>query len=383
MTEVKKPTLEALFEALSKKLDIPVADLKAEFEEVRKEVAADPTYQNATPEQIEVMTRNKFGMRKQREMGSTAIPWEGVILGVGDLIDTVAAQKKATSASFIADPMKTIKGCMFANKIVLSDEKGTPLYPKTDANDKFKRSGKPLPEHSWLRTIYGVARPIDPKTKQVGPPKPFTMSINNEPAIDAKKIPMNKTVKFKGINKTNEEDNKIGFYRINHSSFTKFDEATIADMPSIETFYQSIPSHYKPLVELDEYQTEHEDDRGRWIITEGNVVNMNLEPNAKTSNMMMTIWDEPMMFAGEDKRPITCWIPTDRNVEIDFGVDSRVYVLGRTARGKARDPITGLTLEGVPGDVMINIYGVFAPLMFKVAPPVKPVTEAAMTPKNW
>ena len=375
----KQVTEEELLAKLSEKLGIPIEEIKTEFEAVIQETKGLALYKNATDEQIRSVARGRFSMRKQRELLSNAIPWEGTIIGVGDLIDTVATQKRLTEAAFKADPMKTIKGWNYESRPVLANAEGKPLYPKTDANEKMHRVGKPLAEHSWLRTIYGFGRPIDPKTKQPGVPAPFTLAVNGKEAIDVKNVPVMQPIKFKALNKTNDEDRKAGVYRINFSAFSKFEVASL-DLPQIEEVLRSITTHFIPLVELDEYHTKNQDVPTRWIITEGNVANLNLEPNAKTGNMMMLLTDESLMFAGEDKRAVACWIPTDRPITIDFGVESRILVVGKTSRGKARDEITGEKTDE-PGDVMINVYGVYAPEMFKVSPEVQPVTEAALIPK--
>jgi len=65
---------------------------------------------------------------------------------------------------------------------------------------------------------------------------------------------------------------------------------------------------------------------------------------------------------------------------IDFGQESRVFVVGKTSRGKAKDPITGNYLEGVPGDVSINVYGLYAPEIFKVSQ-ATPLSEASVIPQ--
>ncbi len=352
--------------------------MKAEFVEVVKEVQEDEKFTAYNDEQKRNVARNKFGFRKMREASSNAIPWEGVIIGVGDLVDTVAKQKKMTDAAFKADPLRSVQGYTYNQVPILASKNGTPLYPKNDMNTKFGRAGKPLPEHSWLRTLYMIARPIDPKTKQAGPVQLSKLRINNAPAIDMSKAPLMIPVKFKAINKTNEADRLIGEYSMNSSTYTKFESATIAGMPTIETLLAGVATHYESLGGLEVYHTQNEQDPRRLIITEGTVANMNLEPNAKTGNVYLIVTDESMLFSATDKTGVMCWIPTDRNIQIDFGVESRVFIVGKTTRGKAKDPITGDILEGVPGDVMLNVYGLYAPELFKVSPNAVAITEKSV-----
>jgi len=359
----------------------PIDDLKKEFAEILASVTKDEKFHAYNDQQKINVAKNQFSIRKIRE---TAVPglmnWEGVIIGIGDLIDTVSKQRKTSDAAFKADPLRAVQGYIYNQVQVLTNTEGVALYPKTELNLKFGRAGKPLPEHDWLRSMYAVARPIDPKTKAAGPAQYTKIMINKAPAIDVSKTPLMQKVKFKAINKTNDEDRKVGTYTANFSAFTKFEAGTF-DMPAVEDILPALPQ-YVPLGSLDEYHTKNAENPRRLVVTEGTVVNMNLEPNAKTGNMYLIISDESLLFSGTDKTGVMAWIPTDRGIEIDFASDSRVFVVGKTTRGQARDPITKETLEGVPGDVMINAYGLFAPEMFKVpAAEVDPVTEASVIAK--
>lgn len=374
----KIATEKELLKFLSEKVDEPIENLKAELEEVVKEVASDEKFKNATKDQIRTIARNRFSVRKSREMASNAIDWEGICIGIGGLIDTVAQQKLLSEAAFKTDPMKTIKGWVYGGRQVLSDNEGNPLYPNTLGNQKMNRVGKPLAKHSWLRITINVARPIDPKTKEPGPPQPSKMWINGQPAVKIN-CPMNVPIKFKGINKTGEDDRRAGEYRINYSAFTNFKETPELELPSVEQILRGLPN-FITLGELDEYHTKNENNPGRWVVTEGNVAMLNLEPNPKTGNLMMIISDESLLFSSE-QTGVICWIPTDRGIVVDFAVESRILLVGRTARGRARDPVTGDLLDE-PGDVMINVFGIYAPEMFKVAPEVQPVTEESIAPEE-
>ena len=385
MTENKPITLEELLKKLSEKLSITIEELRTDYESTFNEVKNNEMYKNATQAQLETVARNKFALRKQREMSSNAVPWEGTIIGVGRLIDGVAKQKLITNAAFTADPGKTMKGCMYADRLVLSDPNGVPLYPKTPGNDKMGRSGKKLPEHDWMRSLTLVVRPLSVKTKQWGPIQPANMTIRNQMAVGATSLPLMKPIKFKALDKTTDEDRKIGEYRINGSAFTKFERCTIEGFPEVESILRGLTNHFKTLGELEEWHNKHSEEFGAWVVTEGNVNMMNLEPNPKTGNTYIILSDESLMFTG-NQDSVFCWIPQNRGIEVDFGQESRVLIVGSTSRGKARDPVTKEELEGVPGDIMLNALGIFAPEIFKVKPDVLPLTEASLAPaeiKNW
>jgi len=374
-------TDEEFFAKLEERTGDKVADLKKEFETFLAESINDPKLVKYNETEKRSIIRNRFGTNKMRLMGSKTIPWEGVIVGVGDNIDTVAKQKRLTLALYKQDRSKATQpqGAFYEKRLVKASPEGIPLYPPTELNKKFGRANKPLPEHSWLRTLYLIARPINPKTREAGPVQFSRLRINGAPAVDMSAIPLMKPVKFRAINKTNDEDRLKGEYGLNFSkAYTKFTVADIPGMPPIEDLLAGIANHYESLGGLEIYHDENAEDPRRVVITEGTVVNMNLEPNAKTGNVYILVTDESLLFSSTDKTSVMCWIPTDRNIDTDYGVDSRVFLVAKTTRGKARDPLTGETLEGVPGDVMLNVYGIFAPEIFKVSAGAVAVTPSAI-----
>ncbi len=346
--------------------------VQTEFNKILEEVKTDERFVGADQPTLEQIARNRLVTRKRREMNSPAISWEGMILGAGDLIDGVAKQRRLTDASFKKDPVSTQAGVIFEGRLVKSDENGKALYPKTETNDKWKRTGTPLPEHSWMRSIYGVAQPLDKKTcKPSGEIRKFGMTLNDKHAVEVSKMlkgKYNKPIRFKGIDKTNADQAKAGEYYITDSAFTEFNLAPELKMPAPElVIANALTDRVEVLGNLEEYHAKNSEKFDRWVVVEGNVSLLNLEPNAKTQNMLMILDDESLLFAPKEggSSGVACWIPTDRGIEIDFCQDSRVYVVGRTSQGKKRDPITKQTLDE-PGDVNINVFGIYCPEMFKV-----------------
>lgn len=392
----KKPSEEEVLLKLSKDYDIPIESLQKELEEKILAAKQDPRYVNAKESEIRDIARNLLTTSKRREFSSPAINWKGIVLGVGDLIDTVAKIRRLSIESYNLDPVKTSKGCMYKEVYVIAktadvpnkdtgqvETKVIPLYPKTENNDKFKRSLTAIPEHSWLRTIIGVAAPIDKKTKEMGVPRIFTMSLNGKLAIEGSKIPSMKPVNFKGIDKTDAETAKINEYKINGSSYTIFEEDSTLELPPIEDILTTdCAKKLVQLGDLDQWHNDHEKDNSRWCITIGTVLSLDLEPNQKTGNMRMTLDDESLMFApnrDEKSIGILCWIPSDRKIDLEFSQDSRVYAIGRSGRGKAYDRETRQVLD-TPGDVQLNVYGIYIPNIYRVQPDEEPVTEEAFIP---
>jgi len=385
----KKLSLEEVYTKLSESSGKSVEELQADFANIVTEVKKDERFTTAQPEIIEGIARNKLLNQVRREQMSPAITWEGTVIGIGDLVDTVRRQRMLSVASFKNDPVgteegKTYQGRPVKAKMGKNEETGKEelkvLYPKTPNNDKWGRTGKELPEHSWLRNVYGVASPIDKKTRKPGEPKIFNMTISNKLA-QTPTIPIFEKVRFKGIDKTKPEDAKAGEYAISDSAFTKFNIAPELNLPDTETILsQFCANRYQTLGDLEEYHAQKAEDWSRWVVTEGNVSLLNVEPNSTTQNMRMVMDDESLLFAPVEpgrSLGITCWIPTDRGIVIDFAQDSRIYIVGRTTQGKKQDPITKEKTEE-PGDVMINVYGIYCPDMFKVIE-ADDVPEEALT----
>jgi hypothetical protein len=376
LSKEKKSDAE-IFATLAEKLGVTVSEIEAEYKKLVEETKKDERFLGLDDAGIAIIARNRFITQKIREARSPAITWEGVVLGIGDLIDSVARQKRATEEAFKADPQGTIAGTVFddgrGKRQVLSDESGTPLYPFTEINKRFKRAGKPLPDHDWLRTIVGVAAPI--KDKKVGMPKPFTMALRGRAAVEPK-IVMNKPVRFKGIDKTRPEDAAAGEYRIGWSAYTNFEVATDLKLPPLETVIrEAAQSKYVPLGELEEYHLKSRNTPNRWLITEGSVELLVLEPVGVNQNYRMVIYDESLLFKEKEmiRAGVTCWIPSNRGIELDFGRDSRVFVVGKSGQSSTHRDLTTGEIINEPGDVTINVYGIYSPEFFKVK--AKPVTE--------
>jgi hypothetical protein len=394
----KKISEEEVLLALSKQMDVPVEELKKELEETLIEVKKDERLTNAKDSEAREIARNRLVTSKRRELASPANTWKGIILGIGDLVDTVRKVRRLSEEAYALDPIKTSKGWVYKETFVLAktedvvdpDSKETsvkiiPLYPKTEANDKYKRSLTPIPEHSWLRNVYGVALPIDKKTRKQGEVRVFSMTLNRKLAIEGKKIPLMNPVDFKGIDKTTAEDTKAGEYKINASTYTEFKLDPALQLPPLEDIIvTNCAKKFVLLGELDQWHKDHEKDNTRWCITQGIVSNLNLEPNEKTKNMRMTLDDESLMFATEKEGRsvgVQFWIPTDRNLDMEFGQDSRIYVVGKTGRGKAYDRETRQQLDE-PGDVNFNVYGIYIPDIFRISKEVEPVPESSLSPTD-
>jgi hypothetical protein len=371
----KQPmTLEELFNKLATDFSKTVEAVQINYNKILEEVKQDERFVGLDDKGLEQIARNRLVSRERRESSSPAVTWEGQILAAGNLIDGVAKQRKFSVLAFKKDPVSAQqeKGIMYENKLVRTDENGVPLYPKTESNDKWKRTGTKVPDHSWMRSIYGIAQPIDKKTgKAAGQPQWFSMTLNDLHAVDTKSLlegKFNKPLRFKGIDKTTDEHKRASEYLIGDSAYTLFEIATDLKMPSTEILIQNVvPKKIEILGNLDEYHEQNKDNFGRIVIVEGTVSYLATQPN-KNGSLFMSLDDETMMDkVGDDGKAklVGCYVPTDRGIEMDFAADSRVHAIGQSSQGNKWDPIAKVSLDE-PGDVMLNVYGIYCPEMFKV-----------------
>lgn len=376
-------TNEQLFAKLAEDYSLTSEAVQVKYSTILEGVKKDERFASADTTTQDQIARNRLITNIRRESNSPAITWEGVVLGAGDLIDGVGKLRKLSVEFFKVDPVKAQAGGMYQSRLVRTDADGNPIYPKTEANDKWNRTGTKLPEHSWLRTIFGVAQPIDKKTgKAASEVRKFVMTLNDKKAIDVKSIlkgKYNKPLRFKGIDKTNTEFAQAGFYNIGDSAYTQFEIAPDLKLPPLENIIASVLSDRNVILGgIEEYHVANQEKADRWCVTEGTVSMLNLEPNAKTQNLFMILDDESLLFSGkEENSGVACWIPTDRGIEIDFAQDSRVYVIGKTSQGKKVDKVTKQKLDE-PGDVNINVFGIYCPDMFKVVQETPKLSESAL-----
>jgi len=87
------------------------------------------------------------------------------------------------------------------------------------------------------------------------------------------------------------------------------------------------------------------------IITEGNVTNMQTTASQVTGNRTLFIADLDADYSYEDGNYAStpCWVPP--HIEMDFGIGSKVIVVGRTSQSKDQD--------GNLRQASINVSGIF------------------------
>ncbi len=339
----------------SEKLSISEEDITKEYNNLLKE--EDTIHTALTEEDRKTRALQRLAMTYKRQLRSPAVSFEGMVIGVGDAIDTVARIRAEAIRMYKDNPEAAIAAG-------IADQEGNPLdtREKFDSGKKNRGFGKPLPEHNFLRSIFGVTL----KKNVENSAKFFTLNLSGEIAKD-NDIPIFKPVTFRAIDKTTPEESE---YRLNSSVFTKFIVDESLNMPPINVLIDNYCGDKKvTLSELDAYHTQNENDYNRFVIVEGDVSTMILEPTAIGSRRL--VLDSEQERFDLESPGTTCWVP--ERIDIDFAEQSKVVVMGRTTRGRKLDEQGNPTDE--PGDVMINVYGLYSLPEYKIVPNVKELIE--------
>jgi len=333
------------FETWAEKLSIPIENIQSEFDNLLKEEQTIHKTLNDEEQQKRALQRLVLMYKKQ--LRSPAIGFEGMVIGVGDLFDTAKKMREAGMDAFRINPHDAIQ-----NRI--TDSEGNPLdtrevYGTGRQNTNF---GKLLPEHSYIRNVVGIAL----RTNVEESPKVFAMSLNGDKA-EHLEFPMFKPVRFRAINKSEENANQ---FTLNGSSITTFTIDENLKMPTpVDVLKKSCKEMYVSLENIQEYHTANKDDFNRLSLIEGDVSMIGAEPTS-VGNRLMVVEDINRPIDDLETAGLTCWVP--QSVEIDFAEGSKVIVVGKTSQGKSRDNPNEL------GDVMMNVLGVYAIPEFKIEP---------------
>ena len=341
----------------SEKLSIPEEDIKKEYDSLLDEEKA--IHIDLNDEDHKTRALQRLAMSYKKQLRSPAVGFEGMIIGVGDAIDTVARIRAEAIKMFKENPQQAISSG-------ITNEEGEPLdtREKWASGQPNRRFGKPLPEHNFLKTVFGVAL----KKNVENSVKFFILNLTGEMAKDDN-IPIFKPVSFRAIDRTPQElDEKE--YRLNFSVFTKFTVDESITVPPVNDLINNYCNHLKVnLSDLDKYHDANEDDFNRLVIVEGDVSTLILDPTIVGSRRL--ILDQDQEDIDLESEGTTCWVPL--RTDIDFAEQSKVIVIGRTARGKKRDDQGNFTDE--PGDVMINVFGLYCLPEYKIQPNIIGLTE--------
>ncbi|MHA1868700.1 MAG: hypothetical protein ACTSXD_11705 [Candidatus Heimdallarchaeaceae archaeon] len=345
----------------AEKLSISEEEINKDYEKLL--VEEREIHQTLSEEDQQKRALQRLAMIFKKQLRSPAVGFEGMIIAVGDVFDMVKKMRDDAIASYKSNPQKTVEAG-------ITSEEGVPLDTRQQfgtgrENPNF---GKPLPEHNYIRNIFGVALKSGIEGERG---KFFSMAITGKLAED-ENIPMFKPVKFRAIDRSEEGATE---YTLNASMFTKFEVDENIKMPKLQELLNKFCSNIiVPISELEQYHNANKENFNRLAIVKGDVSTLVLEPTI-VGNRRIILEDEQQTLEDLEAQGITCWVPP--RIEIDFAEGSKVIVIGRTSQGKARDVQGNVTDE--PGDVMINVFGLYVIPEYKISPNVKEITEEHMT----
>ena len=339
----------------AEKLSLSLEEIEGEFNSIFEE--EKNIHVDLSEDEQQKRALQRLSLMYKRQLNSPAIGFEGIVIGVSEVIDINQKRIREAKELFKVNPqLAVIDG--------VTDEEGNPLDNRKEwsggrLNPSF---GKLLPEYNYLRNIFGIVK----RTKGDTPPRFFQMTLSGEKAKDDS-IPIFQPIRFMAIDKSITET----VYKLNSSTFTKFLIDTNLDMPT----YEKLMDDYigvRKISELKQYHDSNKEDFNRIVVVEGDVSLMNLEPNAY-KNRVLILEDSEISLDNLDARGLTCWIP--ERIKINFAESSKVLVIGRTAQGKKKDDQGNVTEE--LSDVSMNVFGVYAIPEYKINLPeeIKTITE--------
>lgn len=340
---------EEYFNKWSEKLTIPKEDILKEFSTlVSAEHSQNPTL---SEEQCNDIAIKKLALMYKKQLRSPATGFEGFVFGAEEPRDLIAKKRREAIEFFQSDPQSAVTNGV-------TDEAGIPLdtikvFSTGRANPGY---GKPLPETSFVRRIFGVAKKANEN------PKLFVMNIQGDNCN--KVIPVMKPVKFMAIDRTEQGQEVL---TLNSSAYTEFKEVKeLEGNPNLE---ELIKGFYNVLniSELQNYHNSNKEDYNRVVAVKGTVSLMNLEPTSFGSRIIQLEDEDNLMDL--EAPTLTCWVPG--TLDIDFTEGSKVIVFGRTSQSFVKDEQGNVTDE--LGPISINVFGIYSPEVFST--PIEKINE--------
>jgi len=327
------------------KTGIPYDELIAKFND---NLATLKKLHPTRPEQsLTMQARYMVYASIKSRMFTRAQPFDIIFLGYNAAMDVTRAQRELALQIWRTDREKAIREGW-------TDAEGNPLDNRPTVPEGL-RGRRLVP--TFLRQSIGIGRPAKGGE--------LKLTITTHIGDQASNVPpIGKPVRCL-LNLRSDEPYR---YIANSSKFTKYEPVQMSEFPKVDEkvicdLLLKAPNDFRTtLADLHQWHLKHENDNRRICIVDANVIYQRPDP-LPSGSYLLVIEDESMMdLEGEG---VTVFVNGELKDMLDFGVGSRVIVLGRTTTGPGFNRETR-QLDTSIVRTMINGFGVWAIPEFKI-----------------
>jgi hypothetical protein len=340
--------------------------LKRKFEEY---LALQPTTLPA--QERERRARQTLYKELRGMLVSPARPQIGIFIGADAVFDMTARIRQECERRIAEDPFAAVRD----GYAVAVDSNGfevdpstpgarlVPADPRPTLGNVTNRFYRHVLQPAYIRRLYGIG---GAKGTPIDQWKPFVYTARSESRFTGKRVVLKKHA---GID---ELPNFLTVYEFNalvrelnpviqyaSSATTTFKEFKpgLSDRDIWNLLDKALNPWYVVLGDIKKWHEDHAEDPARILVTEGTVeMDPRISEDSNRSHLV-ALYDESLGFGDIDRVPV--WVPYELKSLLNFGRDSRVVVIGRTALGPGYDPTTRQPTQERTR-VMINAFGIFA-----------------------
>lgn len=280
-------------------------ELLAEYQKVYNALPA-----TLSEAQRDKMARNVIYSRIRGELLSKAEWFEGIVIGAIRPMDITAGLRRQAEQMYATNPQQAIAaGVVDANGVPLDTRKE--LAPGID-NPRY---GKPL-QPEWRRQVIGFFRKQGTETNfKFGVLTLRGDNVNME-------IPYFTPVKFRA-NVREETDVR---WILNDSRHLKFEASDVQIPTDPVELVKQVP-YQASCKDLADWYNKNENDIFRFVAFSGTLLSLGNEPT-EAGSYMAFVADESME---PDEPAVICFLDADKYAQIDYGIGTTVYIVGKPA----------------------------------------------------
>lgn len=336
--------------------------------------------------------RREF-LRIKSDLQSPAKPYDVVFLGYSGALDVTAteiAEKRA-----LWENLSTREQAVAEGQVYRHDPSAGPRMQTTvDGKKVDVADGMPLDTREWMippdpekgtpgRRNPRRGKPLAPLMirTQIGLGKPTTgkdikfVSVMTTGDRVKDLPPLFKPVRSR-LNLRSEDAYR---YVCNASTKTRYEPTVMPEfqpemLTAVIEMLEAAPNRMA-INQLAEYHKANERDARRIVVVEGDVSRINREPTAFGSYLLVI---EDVSKEDLEAEGLTVWVPGDLEDQLDFGVGSRILVVGRTTIGAGFNRETG-QLDAAIERILLNAVAIVALPEWRVPPEEERVIEGAET----